>query len=137
MQTFVPYGANFELNARCLDRQRLGKQRVETWQILRALRNESKGWGNHPATKMWRGYEDGLACYGIHMCTEWIYRGYKDTMLERFGPRHSPPCDLPAWLNDPDVMRSHRSNLIRKLPEHYGPMWPDVPDDLPYIWPEP
>jgi alpha-tubulin suppressor-like RCC1 family protein len=33
------------------------------------------------------------------------------------------------------VSRSHRSNLIRKMPEHYGPIWPDVPDDLPYYWP--
>lgn len=30
---------------------------------------------------------------------------------------------------------SHRSNLIRKLPSHYGPLWPNVPDNLPYIWP--
>lgn len=30
---------------------------------------------------------------------------------------------------------SHRSNLIRKMPDYYGPMWLDVPDDLPYVRP--
>jgi hypothetical protein len=30
-----------------------------------------------------------------------------------------------------------RSNLLRKLPEHYGILFPDVPNDLPYVWPVP
>jgi len=33
MQTFVPY-ANFSESAKVLDRQRLGKQRVETLQVM-------------------------------------------------------------------------------------------------------
>ena len=36
MQTFLPYPA-FDLSAQVLDRQRLGKQRVETLQVLKAL----------------------------------------------------------------------------------------------------
>ena len=40
------------------------------------------------------------------------------------------------WLTD-DLILSHRSNLIRKAPEHYAPLWPDVPDNLPYVWPVP
>ena len=32
--------------------------------------------------------------------------------------------------------RSHQAALVRKLPEHYRRLFPDVPDDLPYIWPE-
>ena len=144
MQTFVPYGADFRANAQCLDRQRLGKQRVETWQILNAM-NKSNGWANHPATKMWRGNEPALAWYGFTMCREWIARGYKDTMQPRFlalieqftADKHPNLNSKPGWLADKDVAISHRSNLIRKLPEHYGPMWPGVPDDLPYIWPDP
>jgi hypothetical protein len=31
---------------------------------------------------------------------------------------------------------SHRSNLLRKDPIHYGPLFEDgLPDDLEYIWP--
>lgn len=37
--------------------------------------------------------------------------------------------------------RSHRSNLLRKDPDHYGPIFlPDEPslrDDVPYVWPVP
>ena len=42
---------------------------------------------------------------------------------------------MPPWLGDDAFHRSHQSNLVRKLPEHYGDLFPDVPDDLPYIWP--
>jgi hypothetical protein len=33
------------------------------------------------------------------------------------------------------VHDSHRSALVRKDPGHYRPLFPDVPDDLPYVWP--
>lgn len=36
MQTFLPY-KSFEQSAACLDNKRLGKQRVEVLQILKAL----------------------------------------------------------------------------------------------------
>ena len=53
MQTFLPY-PDFAESARCLDRQRLGKQRVETAQILRCIvENRTGGWANHPAVRMW------------------------------------------------------------------------------------
>lgn len=136
MQTFVPYGGDFAANAAVLDRARLGKQRVEAWQILNALRGLSKGWTNHPATRMWRGYESALAQYGANMCREWILRGYNDSLLERFHPFLPGPQDpWPHWLNWPEVAKSHRSNLIRKDEAFYGPLWPNVPCDLPYVWP--
>jgi hypothetical protein len=138
MQTFVPYGSDFKRTAEVLDRQRLGKQRVEAWQIIKALTTEQYGWQNHPAVKMWRGHTEALAQYGIVMCREWIGRGYNDSLLERFYP-YAPTTDsaVPQWLDDMDVMVSHRSNLIRKRPDIYGMVWPEVPDDLPYVWPTP
>ena len=42
MQTFLPAGADLELGFERLDRQRLGKQRVETFQILNVLRGIDK-----------------------------------------------------------------------------------------------
>ena len=42
---------------------------------------------------------------------------------------------LPTWLFDSELQRSHRSALVRKDPDHYRPHFPDVPDDLPYVWP--
>jgi len=135
MQTFVPYGPLFDSNALVLDRSRLGKQRVEAWQILNALQGRSKGWVNHPATRMWRGYEAALCQYGIAMCDEWLARGYTDTMRQRFIDNAPSGLVVPGWLQRIDVMRSHRSNLIRKDPAHYGPLWQGVPDNLPYVWP--
>ena len=65
MQTFLPYRSMSE-SVRCLDYRRLGKQRVEAFQILNALAGKSKGWTSHPATKMWRGYETaGVVGAGI------------------------------------------------------------------------
>jgi hypothetical protein len=50
MQTFLPY-ESYARSAAVLDRQRLGKQRVEAMQILRVLAGETAGWGNHPAVR--------------------------------------------------------------------------------------
>ena len=135
MQTFLPY-PNFIRSAVVLDRQRLGKQRVEAWQILRALTGLSGGWTNHPATRMWRGYENELALYGICMCEEWIDRGYKDSLLPEFQSRFNEDvCNIPPWIGDTKFHISHRSNLLRKLPSHYKKYWRKTPNDLPYVWP--
>ena len=135
MQTFLPY-ASFQDSAVTLDRQRLGKQRVEAWQILNALDGNSKGWVNHPITRMWAGYEQALCEYGEAICFEWISRGYKDTLMERFSDRLAGETswDYPSWLGNADLHLSHRSNLIRKFPDHYSKLWADVPNDLPYVW---
>ncbi|WP_344904429.1 hypothetical protein [Actinomadura meridiana] len=44
--------------------------------------------------------------------------------------------ELPPWLGDPALHRSHRSALVRKDPDFYGPRFPGVPADLPYVWPK-
>ena len=149
MQTFVPAGGDFELGFHALDYKRLGKQRVEAWQILNALRGvdnegnprKSNGWVNHPAVRMWKGHEVALSMYGMACCSVWMGRGYNDSMWGRFLKARNElaiagkPIKPPEWLEDPKVALSHKSNLIRKLPSHYKKLWPDVPDDLPYVWP--
>lgn len=132
MQTFLPF-PDFKLSARALDMRRLGKQRVEAEQIWTTLVSGRKAWANHPAVKMWRGYELALAAYRDTCIHEWIRRGYKNTMV--FALVHPPLYVPPPWLGDEGFHRSHQSNLIRKLPEHYKPLFPDVPDNLPYVWP--
>jgi hypothetical protein len=140
MQTFLPY-PDFKLSAYSLDRQRLGKQRVETLQILRTLMNISTGWTNHPAVRMWRGHEFHLTHYGLTMCDEWIQRGYQDSCYEKIVVLQSECVrlvkgfDKPLWLGDNAFHQSHQSNLIRKFPERYKPFWPGIPNDLPYVWP--
>lgn len=135
MQTFVPYDS-FTKSAECLDYRRLGKQRVETLQILKSLTIPGYGWSNHPATKMWEGHVNGLCAYGIDVCKAWIAHGYNDTCLQKMVDIIEPDwSDLPAWWGDDNVHASHRANLLRKLPEHYTQFgWTEDPS-LPYVWP--
>lgn len=137
MNTFLPHKSYF-LSAMSLDNKRLGKQRVETLQILKTLAGLSSGWNRHPAVKMWAGYEYQLGLYGICICAEWRRRGYKDNCAEKIVEiaKKFPKNDKkPTWLTD-EFCQRHRSNLLRKNPEFYGEKFPNVPNNLPYIWPE-
>lgn len=132
MQTFLPY-PDFAACAAALDDRRLGKQRVEAYQILRATQGLTRGWRNHPAVNMWRGYEDALGLYMNAMIDEWERRGFKNNMT-----RHSIAADvaMPPWLGHPNLHASHRSNLLRKAPAHYSQLGWAEPPTLPYFWPE-
>ena len=148
MQTFLPY-ADFAASAAALDDRRLGKQRVEALQVIRALTRETYGWKHHPAVLMWAGYEVGLAAYGLAVCTEWVARGRADTCAATMATDLAaaglpPPRDqaileaeslLPPWLGDDRLHRSHQASLVRKDPSYYGSRFPDVDPDLPYYWP--
>jgi hypothetical protein len=94
---------------------------------------DKKGWRNHPAVLMWRGYEEALKVYYNMAVGEWLDRGYKNTM-------EMMVVDIskliwPPWLSDERFVVSHRSNLLRKDPVFYGKYgWTESPD-LPYFWP--
>ncbi|MCW3813037.1 MSMEG_6728 family protein [Micromonospora sp. DR5-3] len=149
MQTFLPY-PDFLASARALDQKRLGKQRVETIQVLRGLTWPAYGWRNHPAVKMWAGYEEALTRYGLDVCAVWCEPGRADTCAATLTTDLAAACgisavrtqaelaeagELPPWLGREDLHRSHRSSLLRKDPAHYGPQFADVPPDLEYVWP--
>jgi Pyrimidine dimer DNA glycosylase len=139
MQTFMPY-ESYQESAKVLDYRRLGKQRVETLQILNALTDPNYGWQNHPAVNMWRGCEFELVSYGVTICKEWTSRGYKDTCLDKIMKvADSNPgigIEAPAWIGNEDFHKSHRSNLLRKDPEFYGNVFEKgLPNTLDYVWP--
>lgn len=130
MQTFLPY-PSFTESVKALDYRRLGKQRVECAQILKALK-QGGGWSRHPATLMWQGYEPALEAYLAECISEWISRGYKNSMSIP-----TPPSfySLPPWLGNPRFHASHRSNLLRKDPTFYSRFNWSEPPTLDYIWP--
>lgn len=135
MQTFLPY-ADFRHAAEVMDNSRLGKQRVEVLQILKAI-IDGEGWIHHPATHMWRGYTNSLVQYGITICNEWRRRGKADTCLEKIANYEimSNSYAAPPWLGLEDFHASHRSNLLRKDKTFYGKFgWAEA-DNLPYCWP--
>lgn len=135
MQTFVPL-PSFDESAAVLDRQRLGKQRVECLQILRAM-TSGGGWSRHPATAMWSGHSAGLVAYGVAICDEWTRRGYRDTCREKLLRFCRPDAgDLPSWWGDDAVHGSHRGNLVRKAPDVYAQLWPDADPAVEYVWPK-
>lgn len=117
-------------------------QEGDTWAVIRF---DPKGWVNHPASKMWRGYETSLAEYGVEVCDEWIRRDYHDTCRARIlllvpaadPSKERPPAPKPPWFGNEAFHASHRSNLMRKDPEWYNQPqfgWREM-DTLPYIWP--
>lgn len=161
MQTFLPY-PSFAQSVRVLDRARLGKQRLENVQILRAITVPGAGYASHSATRMWRKNLHSLMLYHEAVIHEWVdVRGYKDKQWEKFHgilddhlalfPEDGRNEDEPFWIGDPEFHRSHQSNLLRKAHtmtddqmrrlgigrDYYDQFFPDVPDDLEYVWPVP
>lgn len=145
MQTFLPY-PDFRESAKVLDMKRLGKQRVEAYQILCCLLGVScMQWKNHPAVKMWVGHEYALVDYIISICQEWIGRGYCDTVLPKtialvnayMAKKKTFSKAKPWWVGNVEFHQSHQSNLIRKNSRYYKKDFPLIDPCLPYIWPIP
>ena len=133
MQTFLPY-KSYRKTFKVLDYRRLGKQRVEAKQILNVLldRTQTKGWRNHPITKMWRGYEDALKVYFNICVKEWIRRGYNNTMELEEMP--DTPIQYPHWFGDDRIHSSHRANLLRKDYKYYSQYNWTEDVEAPYVW---
>jgi len=136
MQTFLPY-PDFRTSLDCLDNRRLGKQRLECKQLINAIEKHTSlpsaktAWFNHPACQQWIGFLPALKLYHDISIRVWRERGFNNTMQE-----FNEPCDdFPSWLGNPDFHASHRSNLLRKDPVHYGQFGWTEPHDLPYVWP--
>lgn len=146
MQTFLPL-SDFTQSARCLDRFRLGKQRVETLEILVTLSETKPIWmtsdwfsrcishNRHPAVLMWKGYETSLSMYGVAVCLEWERRGYRDRLEHKIASYQTRRNKLPPWLGKTKFHSSHRSNLLRKNYEHYSQFGWKESANLEYWWP--
>ena len=137
MQIFLPY-PNFKQSLKALDNKRLGKQRVETYQIISAITRRPKldgtpykGWLNHPCTVMWRNNVPALKMYLNCAIEEWVERGFKNTMdFEDIDGE----VEMPEWFGNEKFHSSHRANLLKKEPEFYSQYrWSEDPSN-PYVW---
>jgi hypothetical protein len=161
MQTFIPY-ADFAETASVLDNQRLNKQALEGWQIMMSNLQldpngdfrQSRGWRNHPAVIMWRGYESALLDYIGSMVFEWKGRGYKSTIYDKAEATYeralqlgltqdNQPASLPAWFYEEDLLgkitSSHRQALLCKNYGWYSQFdWAEdtgiAPTNYEYTW---
>jgi predicted DNA-binding transcriptional regulator AlpA len=140
MQTFITH-EHYTDTARALDNKRLGKQRVEAYQILKALRGDyadTGAWVNHPATVMWRNNPYELALYGLTVSMEFYERGFDgfnmvetfNILMLEFGDNNK---ECAPWFVNNELLRiTHQSNLMRKDSDFYQF---DVPNNIPYVWP--
>ncbi len=139
MQTFLPLPDYFQ-SMRCLDKSRLGNQ---VWRegvtLIRGRRS------NHPASKMWRGYEYHLGLYLLAGLDALSERGKEyphireKIMIEM--AKHND-TGAPPWFGDDKFHASHRRALLYKNKEWYSQFgWteePDVPNakgKFNYVWP--
>lgn len=137
MQTFLPY-SDFKESLRSLDNKRLGKQRVETFQIINAILGRPKkdgrpykGWTSHPCSVMWKDYVPALQMYFNDSLEVWKERGFKNNMLEE---EYVGDIILPHWIGYESFHSSHRANLLRKDYDFYSSHgWNENPED-PYVW---
>lgn len=153
------------LDYRRLGKQRVeAGQLINLLEKLKTAPGEKLPWMNHPARIMWANHLDALKYYYNVSIFTWIARGYRNTMplrdFYRGGQLYKcselslcpqlaeetlakliADCEetvaKPSFIGDRKFHRSHQSNLIRKFPEYYRPLFPRVPANLPYLWPAP
>jgi len=84
------------------------------------LEKGAGAWSNHPAVKMWKGYEIPLSDYGWFMCREWKRRGFVDNLSPYFeDSRALHNSDGkgqrdPQFIQDKVFQTCHRRVLIYK-----------------------
>jgi hypothetical protein len=111
-------------------------------ELVFGIGDEERGDAPAPLKGMWYGYEAALAAYsvacGITLVGHGITSGLQplhisNTIKELRRNGDPTPFELPPWIQDIDVLMSHRSNLMRRWPESYK--FPRNPTDMPYLWP--
>ena len=149
--TFVT--GSLEYICETLDLKRLNKQKVEANQILKASLGLTKGWVNHPAVLMWKGYSNALKYYFNEITNACIRRGFKNNMpLYEFTEEQLNNIEyqtiqdylqngipflndldkiiFPWWFQWKPLIYSHQASLLRKFPEYYSSIFYN--DDYEY-----
>jgi len=136
MQTFLPY-SDFFKSAGVLDKKRCWKQVVEAAQIINCLEGKKVGWKNHPAVKMWQGYNIALQVYFNDFLE--VAR-FKHDINTKYEPFYHPSVMIyatPWWLGNEDFHRAMRARLIEKDKDFYLPLFPHDEgfNGGKYFWP--
>jgi hypothetical protein len=164
MQVFLPF-PDIKKSLDCLDKRRLGKQRVEVRMVMGFNTiNTSKGikyshWLYHPVVEMFRYNGNFIIEYYNRTLEEFHKRGCNNIKLTPFDFPFTL-ISYPKWWGDDRLHLSHRSNLLRKaLDDANGIgargkpkkkstelldrlsmndiMVGNTPINLPYFWPKP
>ena len=65
---------------------------------------------------------------------EWADRGYINNM--DFWELPEGKIKMPPWLGDEAIHYSQKANLVRKKPDFYSPLWPEIKPMKGYVWPK-
>jgi len=136
MQTFLPYADFFE-SVKVLDKKRCWKQVVEAKQIISCLCETQTRWINHPAVKMWVGYESLLKQY-FNIFLKYCLEVHKiNTKMQPYDIPLDDNQTIPFWLGNENFHRAMRSRLIAKDKNFYLPKFPKDENfnDSKYFWP--
>lgn len=138
MMTFIPV-ANLTDTVRALHDEDLEIQMLDAGRALRQCAE------NYPSliVPMWRQHEGGLLSYFLSVCKELqrrsIGRGVEWAIRQGWLIAEEASWDIrplmPRWFGYRPIHDSHASALIRHRPTHYARMWPNVPLDMPTLWP--
>jgi len=104
--------------------------------------NDEELTDSHPLVRMWQGYHVAVGAYNAALAATMAQhrisfgtRALKVAGVVRQMRGDAPdPFVMPPWVEDADVLRSHRSNIVRRWPEYDG-VWPKTPERMPYLWP--
>jgi len=128
MQIFLPF-ADFIKSLTALDSKRLGKQRIEAFQLWLAITNRTNkvGWKRHPLVKMWQGFEVALRDYICKSVEIFGSRKTKDgkrfydntKMLEYIDKydlkiKSDEVITLPSFIGKDEFHDSHKAMLFHK-----------------------
>lgn len=138
MITWMTMGT-YGKTAKTLEREDLEIQREEVLHIVNWLIEEDSDCDDDDLVLgMWSGFEYALCIYGMFICMEWIRRGIVDEIFWKLGNichELGDSYQAPPWIKDKDVIRSHRSNLMRYDPDKYGKLFKGTPENMPIIYP--
>lgn len=133
MHIYLPY-PSFSKTAACFPTNFLVTQVYDAHKALLTLGGFDTAQMYHPMIRMWAGWELALSVYHDAMITEYLSRGGSS----EFALLNIKKYTLPPWLGNERIHKSHQSNLIRKHPQHFRPIFGfDIPINLTYVWPLP
>lgn len=96
----------------------------------------------NPWHRMWDGYEAALAGYVAALGISLVQRGVSTfrvvdsvvhTLVDLRKEGYEYEYSAPPWSQDADVIRSHRSNLIRRYGSRVS--FKGTPLNMPMLWP--
>lgn len=114
MQIFIPYASPLTTAETMLkSSRRFNKQIQETRQILAAIYDPSKGYANHPVTKMYQNHTDWLKAY---LKTFELVQSGNYFLATIYSLKAD--CCRPKWMTT-ELCDQHKRRLFTKNPVLY------------------